>query len=95
MTSGSLPYASAELLYRFGVGAQFAYDFVRTRRHNHGIAKNPFGLLFERADIPFPVQAKAQSCVEDSQRIERNRPPLWRYVVGVAAGTVRLYVMAR
>ena len=84
-----------ELPHRFGVGAQLASDLVRARRHDRWIAKRLLGLLFERAESACPVQAKAQGYIEDRQRIGRERPPLGRHVVGVAAGPVRSYIVAR
>jgi hypothetical protein len=53
------------------------------------------GMLLQRPEIPFPVQAKIQACVEDRRRVERGRPPPGRHVVGIGAGTVRPYIVAR
>ena len=78
----------------FRVGAQLAHGFFRTRRHGRWIAQRLLGLAFERAEIPFPVQAKVQASIEDRRRIERERPPLGRQVMGVGAGAVRSYIVA-
>ena len=43
---GLPPVRAVELPYRFGVGAQLAHDFVRTRGHNLGITKRPLGMVF-------------------------------------------------
>ena len=75
---GLPPVRIAEMPYRFGVGAQLAHDFIRTRRHNLGIAKRLLGMIFERAEIPFPVQAKIQACTEYRRGVERERPPIGR-----------------
>src|SRR5262249_22459931 len=52
---GLPPVGVAELPHGFGVRAQLANDFVRTRRHNPRIAEGTLGLAFERAEIPCPV----------------------------------------
>src|SRR5262249_37912554 len=62
---GPFPVRLAELPHYLEVGAQLADDFIRARRHNRGIAKRLLGMVFERAEIPFPVQTKIQACIED------------------------------
>ena len=52
------------------------------------------GSFFELTEIPFPVQAKIQACIEDRRRIERHRLPLGR-VAGIGTGAVGSYIVAR
>ena len=74
-----LPSVSVtELPHGFGVGTQFAHGLVHARRHDRWVAKSMLGSFFERAEIPFPVQAKVQTYIEDRGSIERHRFTLGR-----------------
>ena len=59
----------AELADHFWICAQFADDLVNARSHDSRIAKALVYAFFERAEIPFPIQAKVQADIEHSRRI--------------------------
>jgi hypothetical protein len=67
---GPPPVSLAELAHEFWIGTQFARDLTRARRHDRGIAKSMLGSFFQRTEIPFPVQAKIQTHIEDGGRVK-------------------------
>jgi hypothetical protein len=52
-------------------------------------------MVFERADIPFPVQAKIQARIKDRRRIERERSSSRRAITSICTGTIRPHIVAR
>src|SRR5581483_6667037 len=84
----------AELFCHLGVGAQLIHGLFEARRHDRWIAEAALDSLLQRSDIPFPIQAKVQTCIEDRRRVERHGLP-FRSVVGIGTGAVGSYIVAR